>query len=1096
MHRSPFSSILPGNNVSINEKSSMFLTKFALERPIVVRMAFFLIVIFGLYAYRSMPRFLDPDITVGEGLVITICPGFSAEEMEKLVTQKIEDELEGISEIRRFESRSFESTSKIHVFFNTDLDEYEIDQAMQEVRNAVDRVDELPEDAKVPLVLEIDTAILPVCMVGLAGPLPMMQLQDVAEDISETLENIEGVAEVNIVGERENEIWVELNPRRMAAHGISVAEVADALAARMQNLPGGTLEMGDHEAAIRMLGEPPDPENMGDIAIKSIKGATIYLRDIATISPTLETPRTLTRINNENALVLSVKRKKKVNMIQIVDDVKTVMKNLAGNYPGLKTTLYFDQSREIKKRIRELQLNGLMGIFLVFLILWVSMGFRNALFASVGIPVAFLLTFVLMKTAGLSIDGLTLFGLILVLGIVVDDAIVVLENIHRHNEMGKPIVKATLEGSRQVLAPVIASVSTTVAAFVPILIMVGGIIGRYMAALPKVVIFALAASLFEVFFMLPSHVVELAPKKAKTGAAKERFDIFGPVRRIYYPLLKSVLKHRYLSVLFIILATGLAFVLYFQTDFIMFPKSDVFPRFNIYFDLPAGSSLERTEKTLMALTDLVREGIGDELKVPIAVAGMKEINYEPIYGKHFGILNVILKENKKRQHSVLELMERVREDTETLLTRKGATSIVLERLIEGPPVGADVDLKIQSPSWETSAAISEYIQKEMASHEGIVDIRDDFSRDKQFMEITVDEGMARELGIQQRDLVMAVQAGFHGMKVATYNRGDSEQDIKLKYLPEYRTDFDDLLNLRIAAPGHGAVPLKEVASIRLVPGFHNIYHYNGKKTVNLTANIRETVKKKDGLSGFLSNLEGKKMTAVRANKIAEDAFERIRKDYPGARLIAGGLQEETDKSLEELGYAALLALFFIFFILALQFNSFTQPFIIMITIPFASLGVLVGLLVTNNPLTFVTLIGLLTLTGIVVNDSLVLIDFINRFRKENSGGIYQAIVLACHVRMRPIILTSLTTIFGLAPMAFGLGGKSIFWAPLATAIMWGLAFATFLILSMVPAYYAILDDIGFFIRNRRRRKANVLAEIDEAFAHPDLKHYIKTKQSK
>ncbi|EFK06663.1 conserved hypothetical protein, partial [delta proteobacterium NaphS2] len=846
--------------------------------------------------------------------------------------------------------------------------------------------------------------------------------------------------------------------------------------------------------SIRMLGETPDPDNMGDIAIKTVKGATIYLRDIATISPTLETPRTLTKINNENALVLSVKRKKKVNMIQIVDDVKAVIKNLEGNYPGLKTTLYFDQSREIKKRIRELQVNGLIGIFLVFLVLWVSMGLRNALFASVGIPVAFLLTFVLMKISGLSVDGLTLFGLILVLGIVVDDAIVVLENIHRHNEMGKPIVKATLEGSRQVLAPVIASVSTTIAAFVPILIMVGGIIGRYLAALPKVVIFALVASLFEVFFMLPSHVVELAPKRAKKGRTKDRFDIFRPVRKIYYPLLRAVLRHRYLSVLFIVLTTGLAFLLYFQTDFIMFPKSDVFPRFNIYFDLPAGSSLERTEKALIDLTDLIRDRIGDELNAPISVAGMKEINYEPIFGKHFGILNVILKENKDRKHSVVELIESVRKDTEKLLTERGATSVVLERLIEGPPVGADVDLKIQSPSWEMSAAISEYIQKEMAKHDGIVDIRDDFSREKHFMEITVDEGMAKELGIQQRDLVMAVQAGFHGMKVATYNRGDSEQDIKLKYLPEYRSDFDDLLNLRIAVPGHSAVPLKEVATIKLVPGFHNIYHYNGKQTINLTANIRETVQKKKGFRGFFSNLEGKKMTAVRANKIAEDAFNRIKQDYPGARFIAGGLQEETDKSLAELGHAALLALFFIFFILALQFNSFMQPFIIMVTIPFASLGVLVGLLATNNPLTFVTLIGLLTLTGIVVNDSLVLIDFINRYRKENPKQIYQAIVLACHVRMRPIILTSITTIFGLAPMAFGLGGKSIFWAPLATAIMWGLAFATFLILSMIPAYYAIVDDIGFFIRNRRRRKANIRRDIDAAFRHPDLQQYIQLKE--
>ncbi len=1069
----------------------MFLTKFAISRPIVVRMALILIVIFGIYSYRKMPKYMDPDITIGEGVIVTLCPGFSPEEMEKLVTSKIEDELEGIAELRRYESNSYESTSKIHVFFNTRLSEYEIDQAMQEIRNAVDRVEDLPREAKVPRVIEIDIALFPVCMVGLSGQLPMMQLQDIGGEIADTFETINGVSEVQIMGERENEIWVELDPRRMSAYGISIPEVAQVLARRVQNLPGGTVEMDGHETAIRMVGEPGRPEDLGNIVLKSVNGGTVYLSDIAKITPTLEKARTLTFIDKKNALVLAIKRKRNTNMIQIVDDVKGLLKDIPAQYPGLKTTLYFDQSKEIKKRIKELQTNGLLGITLVFLILWLSMGLRNALFASIGIPIAFFLTFVLMKGFGLSINILTLFGLILVLGVVVDDAIVVLENIYRHLEEGKSLLKGTLEGSREVLAPVLASVTTTMAAFFPILIMVGGIIGRYMAGLPKVVIFALAASLFEVFFMLPSHVVELTPKNAFEKTRKRRLDIFRPLRRIYYPFLRVILRHRYVSVLVIVVSTVLAFFLYFQTDFVMFPKSDVFPRFNIYFDLPANSTLARSRETLMDLSDLVKDRIGDELEAPIAVAGMKEVNYEPIFGRHYGLLMVILKTGKAREHSVVELMDRVRDDVGQLLTSRGATSFVLERLIEGPPVGADVDLKIQSPSWKTSARISRLLREEMGRHKGIVDIRDDFSREKQFMEITVDEAKARKLGIDQSHLVMAVQAAFYGLPVATYNRGDEEQEIKLKYLLRYRHDFDDLLNLKVVVQGHGEIPLKELAKIRLTPGFHNIYHYNGKETVRLTANIKEVQEDQKGLLGFFSSLTGEKMTAVRANGIAIDYFNSIRENFPGARLIAGGLQEETNTSLMELGKAAIVALFLIFFILSLQFNSFTQPFIIMITIPFVTLGVMVGLLVSNNPLTFITLIGLLALTGIVVNDSLVLIDFINRYRKEHPKQLYLAIVRGCHVRMRPIILTSLTTIFGLAPMALGLGGKSIFWAPLATAIIWGLGFATLLILSMVPAYYAILEDIGYLIRHRKRRKADTLREIDEAFQHEEIQPYMK-----
>jgi multidrug efflux pump subunit AcrB len=1056
-------------------------------------MALILIVVLGIYCYNAMPRYLDPDLTVGEGMVVTLCPGFSPEEMEKLVTKKIEDELEGISEIRRYESDSFESTSKIHILFNTHLSEYEIDQAMQEVRNAVDRVEDMPEEAEVPRVINIDIAIFPVCMVGLAGNLPMMQLQDIAGDIADIFETIEGVSEVDIFGERENEIWVELNPRRMSAYGISIPEIARAIAGRTKNLPGGTVEMGSHESSIRMVGEPKKPEDLGDIALKTAKGSTIYLRDVAKITPTLEKPRTLTFIDKEKALVLAVKRKKNTNMIQIVDDVKALLKDIPAQYPGMKTTVYFDQSREIKKRINELQTNALLGIIAVFFILWVSMGTRNALFASVGIPVSFLLTFILMRAFKLSVDGVSLFGLILVLGVIVDDAIVVLENIFRYIEKGRPLKKAAIEGSREVLAPVLASVSTTMAAFFPILIMVTGIVGRYLAILPKVVLFALAASLFEVFFMLPSHVVELTPKKNVQKAVKRRVDVFTPLRKLYYPYLRVILRHRYMSVLVIILSTVLAFFLYFQTDFIMFPKSDVFPRFNIYFDLPVGSTIERSKETVLALSDLVRKRIGNELEAPIAVAGMKEVNYEPIFGTHYGMVNVILKVGKERKHSVVELMEGVREDVGRLLTSHGVTSFVLERMLEGPPVGADLDLKIQSPDWGASSEISRILKEELSRHEGIVDIQDDFSREKQFMEITVDEAKAKRLGIDQNYLVTAVQAAFYGLPVATYNQGDEEQDIKLKYLAEYRHDFDDLLNLKVVVPGCREVPLKELAEIRLTPGFHNIGHYNGKQTVRLTANIKDIQIDQKGISGLLSNLSGERMTAVKANKIARDHFNLIKKNFPGARMIAGGLQDETNTSLMELGKAGMMAIFLIFFILTLQFNSFTQPIIIMITIPFATLGVMVGLIVSNNPLTFVTLIGLLTLTGIVVNDSLVLIDFINRYRKEHPKQLYLAIVRGCHVRMRPIMLTSLTTIFGLAPMAFGIGGKSIFWAPLATAIMWGLGFATILILSMVPAYYAILKDIGYFIRHRRRRKADTLREIEEAFQCEELMPYMKSK---
>ncbi len=1070
----------------------MFITRFVINRPVVVRMAILIIVILGTYSYVSMPRYLDPDLTVGEAIIVTLCPGYSPEEMEKLVTNKIEDELDGISEIKRYESNSFESTSKIHIYFQSHLSDYEIDQAMQEVRNAVDRVEDLPEDAKVPKVIEVEIALFPVCMVGLSGDLPMMELQEIARDVADEMENIDGVSEVVIHGERDKEIWIEIDPGRMSAYGISIKEVAKAISDRTSNLPGGTLDINSREIAIRMLGEPDDVRELGNIVIRSVRGKNVYLRDIARITPTLEKPRTLTFIDNKPALVLSVKRKRNTNIIRIVDSVKAMTKNIEKEYPGIKTTIYFDQSRVIKKRIKELQINAMLGMIAVFFILWISMGMRNAIFASIGIPFSFLITFILMKIFNLSVDGVTLFGLILVLGILVDDAIVVIENIFRYMESGYSIKDAVITGSREVVGPVIASVSTNMAAFFPLLFMIGGVIGRYLAILPKVVLFALSASLFEAFFMLPSHVVELTSEKSlKKSVSRARFDIFSPLRRVYYPYLRMILKHRYISVLVIVLSTILAFFLYFQTDFELFPKTDAFPRFNIHFDLPVGATLEESKEVLMKLSDLVKEKVGDELEAPIAIAGMKEINYEPVYGYHYGILNVILKPPEKRKHSVVQIMEKIRPDVDKLLRSMGVSSYVMERLLEGPPVGADVDLKIQSRNWETSAEIARLIEEELSRHKGIVDIQDNYSKQKQLLEITVDEDKAKALGIDQEQLVIATQSAFHGFTVGKYHRGEEEQEIRLKYLPEFRKDFDDLLNIRLLTNEGTLVPLKEVAKVRLSPGFHNIYHYNGKQTVRITASIKGIQDRKKGLSRIISMFTGEKMTSVRANQIAQQKFNSIRERYPGASMTAGGLQEETNTSLRELRNAGILALLLIFFILALEFNSFSQPFIIMITIPFVTLGVIVGLIVHNNPITFVTLIGMLALSGIVVNDSLVLIDFINRYWMQDKKHLYRAIVKATHVRLRPILLTSITTIFGLAPMAFGLGGKSPFWAPLATAIMWGLGFSTILILTMVPAYYAILQDMGYFIRHRKRRKAETIKEIAEAFQEPEISKYMR-----
>ncbi len=1021
----------------------MHISEFGIRQRVLVKLVLILIIALGSYIYFTLPRALDPDVSFQVALIRTVCKGLSPQEVEELVTVPIEDEIKDLTKIEKFRSFSQENLSTIVVEFAAE--EEDLDKLVQELQNEVNKVADLPPEAEKPDVKGLEVAAYPVAIVALASDLDEDRLKDIAEDLAEEFETIKDVAKADIRGDREREVWVEADPRRLKAYGLSLGELISLLGHRNRNVTGGDVELGREEVTVRSLGKFERVEDMGGMVLKrNGRGGVVYLRDVARVRMTHEDPKLKVTLDGKPAFFIEVLRKKKGNDIRIIEGVKERLREFEARFGGrIRSSIVFDTSLEIKKRIFTLQRNALIGMGLVLLVLYIFLGLRNAIFAFIGIPITLLITFIFFWWLGITVNGISLFAVILMLGIIVDDAIIVLENAVRHAEGGIPPGRAALQGAKEVTLPVMASMLTTAAAFAPLFLVVG-IMGRFIEQIPTVVIIILAASLFECFFMLPSHFAEHGrPDKEK----RERPFFLPYLKRLHRRVLKAALRHRGLTVLIAVLSLVGALALVPKVE--MFPNMDAFPRFDVKVWMPAGTSIEETHRVLQQVRELAMKLPHGEVESTVTYAGLLLENYAESQGDHLGMATVLLKERGKRRLETVELIDRLR----PMVLREvvGARTIKFERILEGPPEGAPVEIAVKGKDYTILKAIAGRLKEEFRKIPGVVDIDDDYRPGKRELRVRVDEAKSRLWGITAGEVADTIRAAFEGTEATKFHEQDEEIDVLVKLLPEYRRSLDDIGSLTLIGEGGRAIPLKEVAGFELVRGIDRIRRVDGKRAVRVTGEL----------------------TGGATSKAVNDRIRRraplLLAGYPGYTLSFGGEYEKTQEALYSVYKAFALAIFLIYFILGSQFRSFSQPLIIMLTIPFASVGVMMGLFVRGDNFSFATMIGLVALAGVVVNDSLVLVDFVNRYRRENPN-ILRAILKATSVRLRPILLTSITTIFGLLPMALEIGAKSVLWGPLANAMIWGLIFSTALTLVIIPVAYMIIEDVKRFGRSLTGRE--------------------------
>ena len=1019
--------------------------EFSVRQPMFVNLLTVLVVVAGIMALSSLNLDIFPNVSLDIVVVSSDYPGATPQEIEKLITIPIEKELKEVNDIKEMSSASIEGKSVIVLEIEPDAPDKR--KVVSDIQRAVDRTEDLPIDLKEkPFVHEIEMRNHPVVEVSLSGAMSEVKLVRHARALESRLLDLPTIAKVARRGWREEEIWVEVDPAKVSSYRLSLADIASALKRRNVSVPGGTIVLGARESLLRTTGEFESAPEVERVVLRANEiGHWVQVKDVATVSENFEPLKIIHRTDGHRAVNLVAVKKEAADVIDVVDQIQAVVDDYRRIAPPeLEINLVNDLSYYVKRRLGVLLNNGWISIILVLGCLFFFLSARVALVTALGIPLAFLTTFIVMYLTGITINLLTMFGLIMVLGMIVDDAIIIAENISRHVREGMAVSDAAIRGAHDIWRPVLTTVITTIAAFAPMMFMTG-ILGKFILYIPLVVVVALLASITEAFVMLPSHLVtvERLPHgrllaRLHTGWTERWFDRF---RQRYVRLLRGIIRWRYPvfggGLLFFLLS---AYIGIFHIPFVLFPQRGI-EIFFVRAKAQVGTPVEEMERLMKPLERLVAAIPKAEMDNFVTQVGVTQRDPDDPFAEratHIGQIVVYLKPQADRAMTADELIERLRKQSAGL---GGLTELVFEKVRPGPPVGKPVEVRIKGDDLAELDLVAEEIKAFLDVIPGVSDVKDNYERGKDEIRVVVDEQQASRAGLSVEDVALAVRASFDGAIATTIKRSDEEIDVRVRYPDALRYRDGALEKVQIPnARGH-LVPITAVARFERAPGITSIRHYDRKRTIGVTANVDEV------------QATSMDVTARVARHFADRA-----KDHPGVTISFGGEWEKTQESLDSLKIAMVIAAFVIFIVLAFQFQSMLQPLIVMVAVPYGFIGIIWAFLFHAEPKSFLAMVGAVGLAGIVVNNSIVLIDFINK-AKAKGMSLREAIIEAAGLRLRPILLTTITTVFGLLPVAYGFLGSDPFLEPMALAIGWGLAFATCCTLLFTPCLYAVIDDV-------------------------------------
>lgn len=1069
----------------------MNLPKWSVDNRVAVNLLAIVLLVSGYLAATTRLKLdLFPDVSTNFIQVTTLDPTTSiAEEIERTITVPIEEELASVSGVKRIDSISEDNFSNIFIEIESSVTN--LDPVLNEVRQAVDKAKaKLPATIEPPVIEEFD---LPYPLITFAVSIPagtdLLALRPALERIERRLRIIPGVSEVLTDGLDRREVWVEVDPVQLEAAGVSIEEVTASVSNKNRNAVGGRIDGEGGQRLVRLVGEIEDPEQLANVPVKSHDGRTLLLRDIATFVNTTEEPRTFGRTNMQRSVTFTVIRKKGADAIQTVEKCREVFKEEAANLPdGFRSNALGDTTKFIRVRLNTVAQNGFQALILVTVLLIFVLNWRLALLVAIGIPISFAGALLVLYFGGYTLNMLSLFGMIMALGMVVDDAIVMAENCYRRLQQGESPTHAAIHGAQEVLWPVVGSVSTTVAAFLP-LIWAEGIIGKFLMIVPVVVISALIFSLIQAFVVLPSHFADfvrpartatqmsaLPPARGWSRLARAIEQTYVDMRgavdstlaviiELYRHLLTMALRCRYLVILGFIailvaagalLASGIVPFKIFSTDF----ADTIY----VKCELPADYSLQQTEDAVARLEARIADVLpqSDLLALITRIGARFDATNQFLeYGTNLGLITVDIDEENPLCRKPSEIARSLR----TILSEfPEFVKITVQVREGGPPVGRPVNIELSGPDFPELVDVAGQVEDRLDEIPGVYNVGNDFPRGKTEYRITVDEPRAAELGLDSTRVGRAVQAAFFGLEADRMRWGNEEVILRVKFAERASQDPEHLKGLRITNAQGRTVDLSSVAHVEPTTGLARIKRANQERVITISADVESRI-----------------VTSAEVNAQIGEWLPGILANHPTVQPALTGENEDTQRSIASMQFAALVAMLLIYTLLAVITNSFLQPVVIMSVIPFGLVGVVLGLMVMGQPIGLMSIMGTVALAGIVVNNSVVFVDFINQYRHRATGesgpsrhqpfhlpGItrWRSILRSAATRLRPVLLTTATTVVGLANLAFFSTGQEQFLAPMAQAIIFGLTFATMITLVLIPCLYSVLDDLHQLFRKR------------------------------
>ncbi|NQT90635.1 MAG: efflux RND transporter permease subunit [Candidatus Omnitrophica bacterium] len=1049
----------------------MSLPRFSVNQSLFINLVSVILIIIGLIVVLGMNREVFPNVSFDVVSITTAYPGATPLDVEKLITVPIEKEIKEVDGTKKIESSSSAGISLVQVYL--DPDEPDKDKVVRNIQSAVDRVKDLPRDiAEDPIVKEVSSKLYPIIEVSLSGEMSEKKLQHYTDALEDELEDIKGVARLSKSGYRDREIQVRVDPKKMLEYYVSFDEIENALASRNISIPAGEFNTETTEYSIRTTGEFSTPEEVESIIIRANdSGNWLRIKDIAEVRDSFKKEDIIYKTYGTRSINLLVMKKESGDALSIVKEVKKVCGRFLENCKdSLEISYVNDYSFFAKRRLNVLRNNGWASLVIVICVMLLFLQWRVAVVTILGIPIAFFATFIVMSMMGITVNVISMFGLIIVLGMLVDDGIIVAENSYRYMEEGLPPRQAVIKGTEEVMGAVTTAIFTTVAAFSPLLFM-SGIIGKFIRNIPTVVIIALLASLVEALIILPSHLADFV--KVKIGADGKPIGLsrdmpwFKALVRFYTKVVTVAVRRKYAVVLGFTAVLILCVVCSATIiKFILFPRAGV-NYFFIRAEAPIGTPLNKTNELIAPVEEIVSQIPAEEMEAFVtSVGNIAEDRHDPFAGmaSHLVQIAVYLVPEQDRDRSVEEIVAEVREKTKGI---KGFTDFRFDEPESGPPVGKAVEAKIRGEDFDTLDKVAFEYMDYLKSIDGATDVTWDHKPGKEEIRIKIDNDKATLAGLTVAQIAKTVRAVFEGTVATKIKpvKAEEETDVTIMFPEEVSGDLAVFDKIVVRNRVGNLIPLKKIASIEKVPGTTTIHHFDGKRVVTASCNV-----------------DTGKVTSLKINQMLAKKFKDISQRYLGYSVKYGGEQEETLESMISLFKAFLYAILIIYLMLASFFRSLIQPIIVLLAIPFGLIGVVAAFLLHGVPFSFMAILGIVGLGGIVVNDSIVLVDFVNKLRREGMDR-RDSLIKAGQMRIRPVLLTTITTCGGLSTVAYGIGGKDPFLVPMALSISWGIVFATVLTLIMIPCIYSILDDLALKITHHTSMIRVVKVQNNNNSAH-------------